>query len=96
MPYIGDGLRKPVPQGSQIQRSPALVNLHGVATAQGDVRLGLALKIGKVSAAASPARGISGRAERLEAPAPNIARDKPGVKSFFATSEKLECFRYFE
>ena len=74
----------------------ALVNLDGVASAKGDVRLGLSLEIGEIAAGAGAEGRILRDADGLEMAAPNIRRDQATVESLFAASEKLEGFGDFE
>lgn len=79
-------------QFAEIKAAAALVDLHRIAAAQGDVRLGFAFEIGEIASSASAAMRIPGGTDGLKAAGPNIARDEAAVQSFRFSSKKLGCF----
>src|SRR5579864_2016102 len=67
----GDGFLDAPAQFAEIEATAAFVDLHGIAAAQGDVRLGFAFEIRELAASAGAALRIPGDANGLEAAGPN-------------------------
>ena len=79
-------------QGIQVECAPPLMNLHGIASAHGDVRLGLTRQMGKFVAHANAAIRIALRLKGLDSAAPNVTRKKPPVECRTAAGQKLDAF----
>ena len=73
----------------EIHGAACFVNLHGIAAAQSDVRLGLAIEKRKILFRARATFRIAGHAHRLHVAAPNIAGNQPAREGFRMTGEKL-------
>jgi len=67
------GSSKARAEGGEIQRAETLMDLHGVAAAHSDVRLSVALEVGKIAAGAGTAVCVAGDFHGLETPRPDIA-----------------------
>jgi len=92
----GDGFLDAPAQFAKVEAAAAFVDLHGIAAAQGDVRLGFAFEIREIAASAGAALRIPGDANGLEAAGPNIARDEAAIQGFGFSRKKLGCFGSFD
>src|SRR6266849_761912 len=72
------------------------MNLHGVAPAQGDVRLSLALQIWKFERGTSATVRISLGLNGLRAARPDVARKQAAMQLAFVAGEQFQCLRRFE
>src|SRR5450755_65378 len=68
------------------------VNLHGIATAHGDVGLGLAMQIGELVLHASAALGVARHLYGLKMAGPNVAGDEAAMESLGIAGEELDGF----
>ena len=91
-----DGFFDAPAQFAKVEAAAALVDLHGIAAAQGHVRLRFAFEISEIAASARAALRIPGDADGLEAARPNIARDEAAVQGFGFSGKKLGCFGSFD
>src|SRR6266478_1433592 len=81
---VGDRWSQAIPEGAEIERTAALVNLDGVASAHGDVRLGIPLEVSKFAPRTHRAVRIARYANGLKMAAPDIAREEPAVQGVLA------------
>jgi len=84
-----DGGRKARAEGGEVKRTGTLVNLNGIAAAQGDVGLGSPFEVREFAAGARAASGIARNFQGLEAAGPDVGGNEPIVKRFVFSSEKL-------
>jgi len=63
---VGGGCGEPLLKGREIEGAATFVNLDGIASAEGDVRLGLAREVREIVAGAGATRWIAGDADGLE------------------------------
>jgi hypothetical protein len=78
--YLGDGGCKAVSENSEVEDTTALVNLHGITPAHGDVRLGFAVEISELTALADRAFGVTRHAQGLEAASPDVAGNEAAME----------------
>ena len=64
----------------QIQGAATLVNLHGVASAESDVRLDFSRQIGEVATGAGATIWMARYADGLEVAGPNVAGNQAAVE----------------
>ena len=79
-------------QSGEIEGTAAFVNLHGIAAAHGDVRLGFAIEVGKFAVRAGAAFRIAGDADGLQAAGPDIAGEETAVELVGMTGEEFQGF----
>jgi len=72
------------------------VNLHGIATAHGDVGLGFSRKISEIASGASAAFRVARHTDGLHAAGPDVARKQAPMKSLGMAGKELQGFGYFQ
>src|SRR5207245_6552194 len=77
---ILDQRREPAGEGREVQSPAALVDLHRITPAKGDMRLRLSLEIGVIVLCAGPAFRIAGQADGLQPASPYVTREQPPMK----------------
>jgi hypothetical protein len=93
---VADGGGEPGAQRSEIEHTAALVDLHRVAAAHGDVGLGAALEIRKFAADASAALGIAREEQRLQVAGPDIAGEEAAVEGVLAAGKEFQALGGFQ
>src|SRR6266849_9807141 len=93
---VRDRWSQAIPERIEIQRTSALVNLDGIASAHGDVRLGIPLEVSKFAPRAHRALRIARYANGLEMAAPDVTREELAMQRALAAGEQLHGFRCFE
>ena len=96
MLYVGNGAGEFFPQRRQVEGAVAFMDLHAVAAAHGDVRLGVTLEIGKFTANAGAAMGIAFDLDGLEATGPDIGGDQAVVEGLVMAGEEFHGFGDFQ
>ena len=69
-----------------------LVDLHRIAAAQREARLGLAFKVTELAAGTGDAVGIARDPNGLKPPGPHIERDKPPMQGLALSNQQLDGF----
>ncbi len=83
-------------ENAKVERARALVNLDGIAAAQGDARLDFSREIGEITPGASAAIGPARQTDGLHAPGPNVRGEQAPIQGFGMAREDFQGFGCFE
>ena len=80
--------RRPA-QLAEIELAAALVNLHRIAAAHGDMRLGIAFEIRKIATRAGATIRIARNSNGLKFSIPDVAGDQAAMQRFCFSSQNF-------
>jgi hypothetical protein len=76
-------------EDAEVESPGSFVNLHGIATAHGDMGLGFSRKIGEIASGASAAFHVARHTDGLHAAGPDVARKQAPMKSLRVAGEEF-------